>query len=144
MLKPESRFQKIGILRILVADDHAAVRRHVCNVLQSEEGWEVCGEAKTGREAVTMTAAQHPDVVVLDLSMPDLTGLQAAQLIHEQSPGTEMIMLTMHESYDLMDQLTAAGVQICIPKTDLQRLVTAVREMRQSGRASEDQIKKTP
>ena len=65
-------------MRILLADDHPVVRRHVRNLLQTELGWEVCGEAASGREAVVMTAASHPDLVVLDLSMPELNGLEAA------------------------------------------------------------------
>jgi len=73
------------MLRILLADDHSVVRRIVRNFVQSEAGWEVCAEATNGREAVAMTAAEHPDVVVLDLSMPDLNGLQAATLT---SPAT--------------------------------------------------------
>jgi DNA-binding NarL/FixJ family response regulator len=117
-------------MRILLADDHPVVRRHVRNILQTELGCEVCGEAKSGREAVVMTAASHPDLVVLDLSMPELNGLQAARLIHEQFPETEMIVLTMHDPLDLKDELRAAGVRTCIQKTDLQDLVDAVRDVR--------------
>jgi DNA-binding NarL/FixJ family response regulator len=121
------------MLRILVADDHPVVRRHIRNILQDEKDWVVCGEARTGREAVAMALAEHPDVVVLDLSMPELDGLQAARLIHEQFPETELILLTMHEPLELMDQLNACGVRTCIAKTDLSDLVCAVREL---GRAS--------
>ena len=121
------------MLRILVADDHPVVRRHIRNILQDEKDWVVCGEARTGREAVTMTASERPDVVVLDLSMPELDGLQAARLIHEQFPETDLILLTMHEPLELMDQLNAFGVRTCIAKTDLSELVCAVREL---GRAS--------
>ena len=70
------------MLRILIADDHPIVRRCVRLTLE-ENGWEVCGEATTGREAVTMTAEQKPEVVVLDLSMPELNGLDAAREIFE-------------------------------------------------------------
>jgi DNA-binding NarL/FixJ family response regulator len=116
-------------MRILLADDHPVVRRHVRNLLQAELGWEVCGEAASGREAVVMTAAVHPDLVVLDLSMPELNGLEAAKLIHEQFPETEMIVLTMHDVLDLTDELQAAGVRTCIQKTDLQSLVNAIRSL---------------
>jgi len=119
-------------MRILLADDHPVVRRHVREILQTEEGWEVCGEAATGREAVMLTAQEHPDVVVLDLSMPELTGLQAAKLIHQHFPETEMIVLTMHEPAGLMPQLTASGVRACVQKSDLQDLVHAVRNVWQS------------
>ena len=116
-------------MRILLADDHPIVRRHVRNVLLHEEGWEVCAEAKTGREAVLMTAAVQPDIVVLDLSMPELSGLEAARLIHEQFPDMELIILTMYEPFELMDQLAASGVRTCVMKTDLQDLVHAIREL---------------
>ena len=115
------------MLRILLADDHSVVRRIVRNFVQSESGWEVCAEATTGREAVVMTAAEHPDVVILDLSMPDLNGLQAATLIHNQFPETQLILLTMHDSLELKDQLTASGVRACIRKDDLNQLVMAIR-----------------
>ena len=115
------------MLRILLADDHSVVRRIVRNFVQSESGWEVCAEATTGREAVVMTAAEHPDVVVLDLSMPDLNGLQAATLIHNQFPETQLILLTMHDSLELKDQLTASGIRACIRKDDLNQLVMAIR-----------------
>jgi len=116
-------------MRILLADDHPVVRRHVRNLLQSELGWEVCGEAASGREAVVMTAAQRPDLVVLDLSMPELNGLEAAKLIHEQFPETEMIVLTMHDVLDLADEFNAVGIRTCIQKTDLQNLVNAIRKL---------------
>jgi DNA-binding NarL/FixJ family response regulator len=119
-------------MRILLADDHPVVRRHVRDILQTEEGWEVCAEAATGREAVLMTAREHPDVVVLDLSMPELTGLQAAKLIHQHFPETEIIVLTMHEPGGLMPQLAASGVRTCVQKSDLQDLVDAVREVWES------------
>jgi DNA-binding NarL/FixJ family response regulator len=115
------------MLRILLADDHSVVRRIVRNFVQGESGWEVCAEATTGREAVVMTAAEHPDVVVLDLSMPDLNGLQAATLIHNQFPETQLILLTMHDSLELKDQLTASGIRACIRKDDLNQLVVAIR-----------------
>jgi DNA-binding NarL/FixJ family response regulator len=115
--------------RILVADDHPGVRRFVRQVLESEQGWEVCGEAANGREAVAMTAAKRPDFVVLDVSMPELNGLQAARLIHTQFPEMELFILTMHDAAELMDEALASGVRDCILKTDLHDLVTAVRKI---------------
>jgi two-component system nitrate/nitrite response regulator NarL len=115
----------------LVADDHPVIRRHICRTLQSEKDWEVCGEAGTGLEAVRLNATEQPDLVVLDLSMPEMTGLEAAKLIHEQSPGTDIILLTMHEFFDLMEELNRLGIRTCIPKTELQELVNAVRNAHQ-------------
>jgi len=114
-------------MRILLADDHAIVRRHVRNILLAQTGWEVCAEAATGREAVAMTAKEHPDLVVLDLSMPGLNGIEAARLIHEQFPEMDMIVLSMHEPYEVMDQLAGSGVRACVLKTDLEDLVVAIR-----------------
>jgi DNA-binding NarL/FixJ family response regulator len=105
-------------------------------MLQSEKDWEVCGEAGTGREAVALNATQQPDLVVLDLSMPELTGLQAAKLIHEQSPETDIILLTMHEFFELMEELHTLGIRTCILKTELQQLVSAVREVHQARSTS--------
>ena len=121
-------------MRILLADDHAIVRRHVRNMLQAQEGWEVCAEATTGREAVAMTQSEHPDLVVLDLSMPVLNGMEAARLIHEQFPEMDMVVLSMHEPYEVMDQLAGFGVRACVPKTDLEDLVIAIRAIKKFSR----------
>ena len=123
-------------MRILLADDHPVVRRLVRNLLQTEDDFVVCAEAATGREAVTLTASEHPDIVVLDLSMPDLNGFQAARLIHENHPEVAMIVLSMHEPFELMDQLTASGVQRCLLKTDLQDLIGTLRDVGPSQQPS--------
>jgi DNA-binding NarL/FixJ family response regulator len=112
--------------RILIADDHPIVRRCVRRTLE-DNGWEVCGEARTGREAVMMTAAQRPEIVVLDLSMPELNGLDAAREIHRQRPETKMLILTMHDTEELFSELRESGVSSCVLKTDLQQLVNAVQ-----------------
>src|SRR5436309_1609124 len=109
----ESRFQREDMLRILIADDHAVVRRHVREILESEEDWEVCAEAATGRQAVAMTLALRPDIVVLDLSMPELNGLEAARQIHEVFPKTGLLIFTMHDPLELLDEVKAFGVQTC-------------------------------
>jgi DNA-binding NarL/FixJ family response regulator len=129
----------------LVADDHPVVRRLIRDLLREEKGWEVCAEARTGREAVAMTAALHPDVVVLDLSMPELDGLQAARLIHEEFPEMAVIILTMHEPSEVMDELTAPFVRTCMRKTDLNDLVTAVRNAGQPSpsKPSSNRVSKT-
>ncbi len=115
--------------RILVADDHSLIRRSVRHVLENQEGWEVCAEATTGREAVAMTAATRPDIVVLDFSMPDLDGLQAARLIHEQFPRTAMIILSAHDEPELMDLLPAFGVRSWVLKSNPDQLVDAIGHM---------------
>jgi DNA-binding NarL/FixJ family response regulator len=120
-------------MRILLADDHAIVRRHVRNILLAQEGWEVCAEAATGREAVALTAEEHPDLVVLDLSLPGLNGMEAARLIHDQFPEIGIIILSMYEPDELMAQLAGSGVRACVPKTDLKDLVLAIRGLQTSS-----------
>ena len=83
-------------LRILIADDHDLMRRGVKALLQSHAGWEICGEAHTGREAVAKAEELKPDVVILDISMPDLNGVDAAKRIRKASPDTEVLILSVH------------------------------------------------
>jgi len=116
--------------RILVADDHALMRRGVREVLEDQEDWHVCAEAGTGREAVELTVRQKPDVVVLDLSMPELNGLEAARQILQILPQTEVLILTMHEAEELVREVLASGARACVLKSDLeQHLVAAVRAL---------------
>jgi len=118
-------------MRILVADDHPSVRRFVCEVL-TIEGWQICGEASNGREAVEIAVQQKPDVVVLDLSMPELNGLDAARRILEAMPQATVLMLTMYECEELTQAVLEAGAAACLLKSDLQRLVKEVRSLRES------------
>src|SRR5262245_45909022 len=119
--------------RILVADDHPTVRRYVREVLESEEGWVVCGEAATGREALTMTAAERPDVVVLDLSMPDMNGLEATREIHKRFPEIELLILTMHDAHEFRREAIIAGARDCVGKSELHNLVDVVRKILQQS-----------
>jgi DNA-binding NarL/FixJ family response regulator len=115
------------MLRILIADDHPRVRRCVRETLEDEEGWEVCGEAATGREAVSMTAELMPDVVVLDLSMPDVNGLDAARQIHKDFPDTEIFILSMHDAPEVTLAALASGARACLLKHDVSRLTHTMR-----------------
>ena len=119
--------------RILVADDHALMRRMVRHVLEDVEGWQVCGEAATGREAIEMAVRLKPDIVVLDLSMPELNGLEAARQILVQAPQTKVLILTMHDAKELLRAALASGASACVLKSDVQHLVTAVRTLLQQG-----------
>ena len=88
----------MGKLRILVADDHEVVRRGIRTLLETRSEWEICGEASTGRDVVAKTARLKPDVVFLDITMPDLSGLEAVPEILKASPETKILVLTMHDS----------------------------------------------
>jgi DNA-binding NarL/FixJ family response regulator len=117
-------------LRILVVDDHAVVRRGVRALLEGHPGWEVCGEAGTGREAVEKAGRLKPDIVVLDLSLPELNGLEATRQILRESPRTEVLVLTMHHSEELAQQVLQAGARGYILKSDAgESLVAAVETL---------------
>jgi DNA-binding NarL/FixJ family response regulator len=117
-------------LRILIADDHDLMRRGVKALLQSHAGWEIVGEAHTGREAVSKAEELKPDVVILDISMPDLNGVDAAKRIRKASPDTEVLILSVHYSDQLIRDILEAGVRGYIVKSDSDRdLVIAVETL---------------
>jgi DNA-binding NarL/FixJ family response regulator len=118
-------------LRILIVDDHAVVRRGVRSLLESHEGWEVCGEAATGREAVEQSRRLHPDVVVMDLSLPGLNGLDATRQILKDAPDTEVLVLTMHHSEELARDVLKAGARGYVLKADAdENLIIGVDTLR--------------
>jgi two-component system, NarL family, response regulator NreC len=117
-------------LRILVADDHDIVRRGTRAVLESQPGWEVCGLAANGREAVARALELKPAVVILDMTMPELNGVDAAIQIKRQLPETEILMFSAHESEDLIRRAFEAGVKSFIFKTEAHHsLVDAVKAL---------------
>jgi DNA-binding NarL/FixJ family response regulator len=119
-------------LRILVVDDHAVVRRGVRSLLESHEDWEVCGEATTGREAVEQSRQLRPDVVVMDLSLPELNGLDATRQILKDAPDTEVLVLTMHQSEELARNVLQSGARGFVLKSDAdENLIRAVDTLRQ-------------
>jgi len=122
--------ESMKTLRILVADDHDLMRRGIKALLQSHAGWEVCGEAHTGREAVTKAEELKPDIVILDISMPDLNGVDAAKRIRKSSPDTEVLILSVHYSDQLIRDILEAGVRGYIVKSDSDRdLIIAVETL---------------
>ncbi|PYU24903.1 MAG: DNA-binding response regulator [Acidobacteria bacterium] len=122
----------MGNLRLLVADDHDIVRRGVRTLLEEQPGWEVAAEAADGREAVEKAKLVHPDVTILDLSMPGLNGLEAAREILK-SVETKVLILTMYDSDPLIRQTLEAGAQGYLLKSDAGRdLVSAVEALRRN------------
>ncbi len=116
-------------LRILVADDHELVRHGIRGILRARRGWRVIGEAGNGQEAVEKTDKLKPDVAILDVSMPDLDGLQATRKIRAASPNTKVVVLTMHESDQMVHQVLDAGALGYVLKSDLAaNLVKAVED----------------
>ncbi len=118
------------MLNILLADDHDVVRRGLKDMLNAHDGWQVCGEASNGREAVSLARKLKPDVVILDLYMPELNGLEATRQIHHESPGTEILIFTMHETEQLIRDVLTAGARGYVLKSDAGRhLVSAVEAL---------------
>lgn len=116
-----------NVLKILVVDDHDIIRRGLKDLLKAKPGWEVCAEAKTGKEAVVLAEQHKPHVVVMDISMPDLNGLEAARRIHKTLPKAGILILSMHFSDQLVREVIEAGARGYILKSDADRdLVTAV------------------
>lgn len=119
-------------LHIIIVDDHAIVRRGVRVLLESQPGWEVTGEAATGREAVDLAKRLRPDVVVMDVSLPELNGLDATRQILKDTPRTEVLVLTMHHSEELARNVLQAGARGYVLKSDAdQSLIAAVESLRQ-------------
>lgn len=117
-------------LRILVADDHDILRRGLKQLLTSHPGWQVCAEARTGREAVSLAEEHKPDIVVIDIGMPDLNGLEATRLIRKALPKIGIVILTLHFSDQLVKDIVEAGARAYVMKADADRdLVNAVEAL---------------
>lgn len=122
----------MSTLHILIVDDHEVVRRGLRVSLESHPGWEVCGEAATGRTAVEKAMKLEPDVVVMDIGMPELNGLEATRQILKALPQTAVLILTVHESEQLIYEVLEAGAQGYVLKSDAGRnLVNAVEALSQ-------------
>src|ERR1700691_6545768 len=114
-------------LRILIADDHEVVRRGLSALLQSHEGWEICGDAKDGREAVEKAKALKPDVIILDVGMPNLNGLAATRQLLQHDAGYKIIVLTITDADQVIREAPDAGARGFVLKSDAARdLASAV------------------
>jgi DNA-binding NarL/FixJ family response regulator len=117
-------------LRILIVDDHPVVRRGVRALLEPQPDWEIAGEATTGREAIDFARRLQPDIVIMDLILPELNGLDATRLILKDAPRTEILVLTMHHSEELARNVLQAGARGYVLKSDAdQQLVAAVKTL---------------
>ena len=118
---------EIKYMRILVADDHELLRRGVRCVVQERPSWEICAEAADGCEAVDKARESQPDVAVLDVSMPKLNGLEATLAIRQMSPSTEIVILTQHESVEMVRHAFEAGARGYVVKSNVvKELVSAI------------------
>ncbi|MGH9682151.1 MAG: response regulator [Candidatus Acidiferrales bacterium] len=121
--------QRAKTYRILVADDHEAIRRGLRTTLLAA-GWQICGEAANGREAIDMASELNPDLVILDISMPVMGGLEAAREILKKDQGVKIVAFTMHESQQMKDEMEKIGVHaVAVKSAPIGDLLDAVRSL---------------
>jgi DNA-binding NarL/FixJ family response regulator len=114
--------------RLLLVDDSAVVRRSLRTYIEAQTDWEICGEAENGKRAVEMAQTLSPDVIVLDLTMPVMNGLDAARQIRKHSRSVYIVLFTMHASAQLAAEAQKVGVNEVLSKSaGASRLVSAVR-----------------
>ena len=119
-------------IRILLVDDHPIVRQGLKTLLEGHPGWEVIGEASDGMEAVDKASTLHPDVMVLDVTMPRMNGLEACRVIRKKAPGLEILFVTQHDSPQMMREALDAGARGYVVKSNAARdLLEAVEAVSQ-------------
>ena len=106
------------MLRILIADDHGIVRRGIRDVVQGHPGWEVCGEATDGQEALDIARRVKPDVAVLDVSLPALNGIGLTRQLRKECPGAKVLLFTMYDDHETVGSGLAAGARGYLLKTE--------------------------
>jgi len=114
------------VIRILIVDDNPAVRRYLRAILEQQESWRVCGEARTGAEALHQVLDSPPDLIVLDYQMPDSNGVDIAKQISQMFPQIPILMVTLHLSSQLAEAARKAGVRGACAKQDIGSVVEAV------------------
>ena len=121
-------------MRILLADDHELTRSGLRYLLEKHEDWSVCGEASNGRMAVQMAERLRPDVAILDMSMPELNGLEATRLILKKQPQLKILIFTMHETERVIVDVMEAGARGVVLKSDVGENIVAAVESVSKGR----------
>jgi DNA-binding NarL/FixJ family response regulator len=117
-------------MRILVADDNDAVRRGVIGLLSAEPAWEVCGEARDGLEAVAKARDLLPDLIILDISMPGISGFEAALRLRQEVPESVILVISAHDPARMLPRVIEAGANACLDKNLLaSELLTTVRSL---------------
>jgi DNA-binding NarL/FixJ family response regulator len=117
-------------IRLLIADDHALVRSGLRTMLQREPGIEIVGEARNGREAVELCRSLRPDLILMDVRMPEMDGLEATRAVKRELPDTGVLMVTMHENRDYILEATKAGAAGYVLKdASRNELLSAVRRV---------------
>jgi DNA-binding NarL/FixJ family response regulator len=121
-------------VRILVADDHEVMRMGIRNLIESVPNWSVAAEASNGREAVEMALHSPPDIIIMDITMPEMNGLEAAAKIAENCPDVPVIMFSLHLSEDVMGRFKTGAIRGAVAKSEAARdLLDAVRSVLGGG-----------
>jgi len=114
--------------RVLIVDDHAFIRRGVETILESSPEWQVCGEASNGNDAIRLANQLSPEVVLMDVTMPGMNGLEATRIIRKEHPDVKVILLTLHESSEVLRSGFRAGASGYLLKADAEEeLMKALR-----------------
>ena len=120
-------------MRILIADDSQFVRRGIAELLAQQEGWEVCGEASESAEAIAKTSELHPDLVLLDVSMPGRNGLETTRLLKQKFPQTKILIITQHDPILMLPRSREMGANGCVDKARLAvDLLPAIRALQET------------
>jgi LuxR family maltose regulon positive regulatory protein len=104
--------------RVLVVDDHAVIRRGVQGILSTYPEWDLCGEADNGQDAIRLAGELTPEVIIMDVSMPGMNGLEATRIIHDVLPETKVLLLTLHSSSEFVRSAFRAGARGYVLKSD--------------------------
>jgi DNA-binding NarL/FixJ family response regulator len=116
------------VLKIVIVDDHEIVRKGLRATLAVHPDWEIAGEASNGREALAVVESTQPDVVIMDISMPELNGLETTRQLLKSAPRTRVLILSLHESEQLIREVLAVGARGYLLKSDATRLLVAAIE----------------
>jgi DNA-binding NarL/FixJ family response regulator len=116
-------------VRILMADDHEIVREGLRAMIENQPGWEICGEASTGREAVALAGQLKPDIVIMDVGMPELNGLDASRQIKRVLPEVEVLIFTANETEEVVRQIFQAGARGYLLKSEANKHLVPAIEM---------------
>ncbi len=127
VMDPQSR------ARIMLSDDHSYVRRGLRNILESTEQYEICGEASDGSQTLEMAKSLHPDILILDISMPSPNGLEVARELHQSLPDIKVLILTMHDSAEMLRAAAAAGAYGYLLKSDDETLLVDALQSLKTG-----------
>jgi DNA-binding NarL/FixJ family response regulator len=120
--------------RVIVVDDHAVIRRGVQEILHPFPEWELCGEAENGQDAVRLAETVKPEIIIMDVSMPGLNGLEATRIIRNTLPNTKILLLTLHSSSELVRSAFQAGARGYVLKSDAeQELIRALNALAGDG-----------